>query len=171
MTKNDALDHLLDKYPLKTVLRVGAWIYRFMYNCQKKSGRKQQGPISTQEVKQQELWWIKQAQKVAQHSSQFQADQLQLNPTYPAPGCKVYSISGRRSRLCWTNSFPKTAYLVLPEAYLILYTSSLSQSVHLDLLKYMEVREFIPRKVENHILRQRGNLHSCSEMAPKGTKG
>ena len=37
MTENDALGHhLLDKYPLKTVLRIGAWVYHFIYNCQKR---------------------------------------------------------------------------------------------------------------------------------------
>ena len=32
-----------------------------------------------QEIEQLELWWIKQAQNAAQHNSQFQADELQLN--------------------------------------------------------------------------------------------
>ena len=30
MTENDALDHLLDKYPLKAALRIGAWIYHLL---------------------------------------------------------------------------------------------------------------------------------------------
>ena len=93
MTENDPLDHLLNKYPLKTVLRIGAWIYRFIYNCQKKPGRKQQGLISTQEVEQQELWWIKQTQKAARHSSQFQADQFQLK--IQLDGQQVLECRGR----------------------------------------------------------------------------
>lgn len=233
MTENDALDHLLDKYPLKTVLRIGAWIYRFIYNCQKNPGRKQQGPISTQEVEQQKLWWIKQAQKAAQHSSQFQADQLQLNlqlngqqvlecrgriigeypiylpdnhsftqklvfqahlatlhggvgltmakvrekywvprlrrlvkkmrgtcngckrlraKPYPAPppgnlpstrteGSTPFQVVGVDfAGPIRYKSTPKTE----SKAYLVLYVCSLTRAVHLDLLKSLEVREFIP---------------------------
>ena len=233
MTENDALDHLLDKYPLKTVLRIGAWIYRFIYNCQKNPGRKQQGPISTQEVEQQELWWIKQAQKAAQNSSQFQADQLQLNlqlngqqvlecrgriigeypiylpdnhpftqklvfqahlatlhggvgltmakvrekywvprlrrlvkkirgtcngckrfreKPYPAPplgnlpstrtqGSTPFQVVGVDfAGPIRSKSTPKTE----SKAYLVLYACSLTRAVHLDLLKSLEVREFIP---------------------------
>ena len=37
------------------------------------------GPISTEEIQHQELWWIKQAQQWAQQQPNYQADKLQLN--------------------------------------------------------------------------------------------
>ena len=79
MAKNDALDHLLDKYPLETALRIGAWVHRFIRNCQGKLVNGQQGPISTHEIQRQKLWWIKEAQKAAQLNPHYQADKLQLN--------------------------------------------------------------------------------------------
>ena len=79
MAKNDALDHLLDKYPLETALRIVAWVHRFIRNCQRKLVNGQQGPISTHEIQRQKLWWIKEAQKAAQLNPHYQADKLQLN--------------------------------------------------------------------------------------------
>ena len=40
------------------------------------------GPISTEEVQYQELWWIKRAQNSAHQQPTFQADKLQLNLQY-----------------------------------------------------------------------------------------
>ena len=38
--KDDALDHMLSNHALPRVLRVGAWVWRFIHKLQK-SGKKQ----------------------------------------------------------------------------------------------------------------------------------
>lgn len=161
MTENDALDHLLDKYPLKTVLRIGAWIYRFIYNCQKNPGRKQQGPISTQEVKRQELWWIKQAQKAAQHTSQFQADQLQLN--LQLNGQQVLECRGRiigEYPIYLPDNHPFTQKLVF-QAHL----ATLHGGVGLTMAKVRE-KYWVPR-LRRLVKKMRGTCNGCKRLRAK----
>ena len=72
MSNNDAFDHLLHTCPLKTALRIGAWVHCFIGICQGKLGNRQHGrPISTHEIKRQKLWWIKEAQKAARHNPHY----------------------------------------------------------------------------------------------------
>lgn len=78
-TEQDVFDHLLDKHPLPKLLRIGAWINRFISNCKRQRRDREVGPIKTKEIKQQRLWWILRAQKQAIADPHFQADQLQLN--------------------------------------------------------------------------------------------
>lgn len=33
MIENDVFDYFFDKYLFKIVLRIGVWIYGFIYNC------------------------------------------------------------------------------------------------------------------------------------------
>ena len=75
----DIFDELLDKYQLSKVLRIGAWIYRFISNCKKDSREREVGPIKTSEIKQQQLWWILRVQREAEGDLHFRTDQIQLN--------------------------------------------------------------------------------------------
>ena len=77
--ESDEFDQLLDKYDLFKVLRIGAWIQRFISNCGTKPGERASGPLVTEEIQQTKSWWIKRAQLVARQDSRFEADQLHLN--------------------------------------------------------------------------------------------
>ena len=77
--KRDALDQVLNNHPLPRALRIGAWVWRFIHNCREHPRNRTNGPITTEEMQRQELWWIKQAQQSAQQQTNFQADKLRLN--------------------------------------------------------------------------------------------
>ena len=53
-------DELLERRDLQSVLRISAWILRFVCNCQSKQG--QNGPLTTTEVNKMKNWWIKRVQ-------------------------------------------------------------------------------------------------------------
>ncbi|CAB4013222.1 Hypothetical predicted protein [Paramuricea clavata] len=40
------MDLLLDKYPLPKVLRIGAWVRRFILNCKRQPAEREKGPIT-----------------------------------------------------------------------------------------------------------------------------
>ena len=75
----DAFDQLLDAHTLHKVLRIGAWIQRFIRNCQIPSASRKTGLLDTTEIEQQKFWWIKRAQLDAQTRDHFEEDKLQLN--------------------------------------------------------------------------------------------
>lgn len=79
---HDALDHVLNSHQLPRFLRIGAWVWRFIRYCQAQPEKRHSGPITTEEMQHQELWWVKQAQQSAHQQPNFQADQLQLNLKY-----------------------------------------------------------------------------------------
>ena len=57
-TEEDEFDPLIGKYSLPKVLRVGAWIQRFIDNCRVKPKDRKCGPVETEEVQRVKLWWI-----------------------------------------------------------------------------------------------------------------
>jgi hypothetical protein len=75
----DIFDQLLDKHQLPKLLRIGAWIRRFITNCRKRQGEREVGPIKTSETKQHKVWWIRRVKRQSRGDPHFQADQLQLN--------------------------------------------------------------------------------------------
>jgi hypothetical protein len=77
--QSDVFDELLEKYHLPKVLRILGYVRRFVSNCKRQTEEKVTGPIYTEEVEQQELWWIRRAQQAVQDDAQFQTDQLRLN--------------------------------------------------------------------------------------------
>ena len=79
MPVHDSLDQLLDKYELWKVLRVGAWMRRFIQNCKLATGNRESGPLTTAETETQIKWWIKRAQRDARNNAHFEEDQLHLN--------------------------------------------------------------------------------------------
>lgn len=74
---HDTLDNLLDRHPLPKALCISAWIQQFLKNCNSIREFRTTGPISTEEIESQNLWWVKQAQHSALPN--FQTHQLQLN--------------------------------------------------------------------------------------------
>ena len=77
--ERDEFDQLLDRYDLFKVLRIVAWIQRFISNCRAKPGERASSPLVTEEIQRTKSWWIKRAQLVARQDSRFEADQLHLN--------------------------------------------------------------------------------------------
>ena len=76
---NDAFDALLEKYELWRVLRVGAWIWRFLHNIRTVRKQRIVGPLITEEIQKQTTFWIKRSQQQAKSSQKFEEDRLQLN--------------------------------------------------------------------------------------------
>ena len=77
--QSDVFDELLDKYHLPKVLRILGYDRRFISNCKHQPEERATGPVSTDDVEEQELWWIRRAQQAVQDDAQFRADQLRLN--------------------------------------------------------------------------------------------
>ena len=69
----DEFDRLLEKHDLHRTLRVCAWIVRFTSNCRTKES--QRGVLTTQEIENARLWWIKRVQR----ESDIEKEREQLN--------------------------------------------------------------------------------------------
>ena len=76
---SDRLDILLEKFAYSKLLRVSAWIARFVRNARSSKKDRQMGPLSTAEIEEQEIFWVKQAQQGAEATDNYERDRLQLN--------------------------------------------------------------------------------------------
>ena len=65
--KQDEFNLLLERHDLRKVLRVCAWVVRFVRNFRRHTSSIA-GPIRTAEIKAQTTWWIRRVQRRAQHS-------------------------------------------------------------------------------------------------------
>lgn len=74
----NALDELLEKHKLWHVLRVGAWVVRFLRNTRTNHKNRVVGPLTTEEIEKQTMFWIKRAQQQAKSSKQFEEDRLHV---------------------------------------------------------------------------------------------
>ena len=103
----DDLDQLLANHDLHRTLRVTAWILRFRKNC--KTGERQRGPLTTQEIENARLWWIKRVQR----DSDLEKDRDQLNLQENAQGLIICHgrIQGQ-DPIYLSNSHPFTEKLV-----------------------------------------------------------
>ena len=72
------LDQILRKFGLSKARRIGAWISRFKHNSRHPSN-KNLGPLTTQEIVDQELFLIKRAQMQGMGDTKFFEDKAQLN--------------------------------------------------------------------------------------------
>lgn len=74
---NDELDDLLSKTSYWRTLRVCAWIRRFIDNAKKSKPQRINGPLTTEEIKNQELFWVRRVQ--ARGAKGMEALNLQKN--------------------------------------------------------------------------------------------
>ncbi|XP_068675546.1 uncharacterized protein [Montipora foliosa] len=74
---NDELDDLLSKTSYWRTLRVCAWIRRFIDNAKKSKPQRINGPLTTEEIKNQELFWVRRVQ--ARGAKGVEGDRLTLN--------------------------------------------------------------------------------------------
>ena len=77
--QRDEFDELLNKYKLWRVLRRCAWVNRFLHNSRSSKSNRTTGPLSTQEIENQKLWWTKRVQCEARNQPKFQEEKMQLN--------------------------------------------------------------------------------------------
>ena len=69
----DRLDGVLEKFKLSKAINICAWISRFLYNS-RHPDQKLSGPLTTEEIRKQHIFWVKRAQK----SCDLHDDYLQL---------------------------------------------------------------------------------------------
>ena len=74
-----AFSNLLEKFPLREVLRICAWISRFHGNCRATQRERKYGPLTTAEIRVRELWWITKTQIEAAESPEFDKTKVHLN--------------------------------------------------------------------------------------------
>ena len=75
----DEFDELLQAHALHRVLRIGAWIRRFVENCRHSINDRNFGPLVTAEIDVQRLWWIRRAQGDAAGNDEIKRDTVNLN--------------------------------------------------------------------------------------------
>jgi hypothetical protein len=62
--KRDEYVNLLEKHNLTRTLRIGAWVKRFIHNCQNKRDNRIGGPLRYDEILKEEMWWVAKVQKL-----------------------------------------------------------------------------------------------------------
>ncbi|XP_068703886.1 uncharacterized protein [Montipora foliosa] len=161
-------DDLLEKFSLRKAMRIGAWISRFLRNCCRPSN-KIRGPLTTAELAEHELFWIKKTQKEGMSNTNFIADQEQLNlqqnkhgllecrgrvqgdyPIYLADSVLFAAKMVQHAHVTTLHggvSLTMTKYRSKRKeerkAYVILYSCSLTRGVFLVLLPSLETTGFI----------------------------
>ena len=90
--KQDEFDQLLEKHDLRKVLRVCAWVERFVRNS-RRSTPSIAGPITTAEIEARTTWWIRRVQTRAQSTPKLVSDKLQLN--LQPNGSEILECRGR----------------------------------------------------------------------------
>ena len=73
------LDELLHKHNLWRVLRLSAWMARFIHNSRNRSSERKKGPLTSEELKVQRRFWERRAQQEGMKSEKFEEDHRQLN--------------------------------------------------------------------------------------------
>ncbi len=76
---NDELDNMLQAHSLHEVLRIGAWMKRFVDNCREAPSNRKYGPLITSEIASQRKWCIVRTQRDGTSSDEFKRDQQNLN--------------------------------------------------------------------------------------------
>ena len=154
----DAFDQLLANHELWKVLRIGAWLRRFIHNCKTTAMTRESGPLTTIEIETQKKWWIKRAQHDAQNNAHYEEDQLQLNLQLNEQ--QVLECRGRLQ-----GEYP----IYLPDDHP--YTSKLVHQAHLSTLHggvgltMAKVRElyWVPR-LWRLVKKVRGNCWGCKRF-------
>lgn len=91
--ENDQLDEVIQKCEFRKVIRITAWITRFIRNAKVKHRGRIEGPLTTDEIEEATLVWVKRVQHRCENTKQFQKDRLKLNLQKDGRG--VYECRGR----------------------------------------------------------------------------
>jgi len=76
--EQDEFDQWLEKHDLRKVLRVCAWVERFVRNS-RRGTESISGPTTTAEIEVRTTWWIRGVQTRTQNTPKVASDKLQLN--------------------------------------------------------------------------------------------
>ena len=76
---DDRMDKLLEAHNLQKVIRIGAWVKRFVNNSKCPINKRKTGPLSTAKIQDQYLWWTKRAQQDATINGEMEKSKIQLN--------------------------------------------------------------------------------------------
>jgi hypothetical protein len=90
--ESDRFLDLLEKFPLRKVLRICVWINRFLGNCRTRHKEREYGPLTTAKIQNCELWWIKKTQAEATKDP-FERTKVHLN-IQPNPN-GIFECRGR----------------------------------------------------------------------------
>jgi hypothetical protein len=155
LVDNDVFDKLIEKYPLRKVLRIYAWIRRFIQNCIVQPGSREQGPLKTTEISDQDLWWIKKVQRRAEGDQNIEGVKRELNLQPNERG--ILECRGRID-----GEYP----IYLPRD--CMYTRKVVEHAHLTTLHggvamtMAKVRErFWVPKLRSLVKRTRSDCHGC----------
>ena len=148
----DVFDELLERHDLPKALRIQARVRRF---C---TGRVHSGPVTSEEVRKEKMWWIKRAQNEDSKNPHFVETSRKLNLVKNNEG--IYECRGRLQ-----GSFP--TYLPADA----LFTKKLVQRTHVEtlhggvLLTMAAVREtyWIP-KLRKLVKSVRGSCWGCKRF-------
>ena len=77
--RTDILDILLAKHRLSRTLRICAWMIRFFGNSRKAEINRIKGPLTTEEMNQKRLLWLRRVQGSFKSGERFEEHPLQLN--------------------------------------------------------------------------------------------
>ena len=93
-------DDLLERFGLPEVMRIGAWISRFLRNCRCPS-KKLHGHLKAAELPEHEMFWIKRAQKRGNEQYQLYRGSRTVQPSTQQTLCvgMQRASSGRLSNL------------------------------------------------------------------------
>ena len=155
LVDNDVFDKLIEKYPLRKVLRICAWIWRFIQNCRVQPGSREPGPLKTTEISDQDLWWIKRVQRRAEGDQNIEGVKRELNLQ-----------PNERGILGCCGSIDGEYPIYLPRDFM--YTQKVVEHAHFTTLHggvamtMAKVRErFWVPKLRSLVKRTRGDCHGC----------
>lgn len=157
----DSFDQLLSKHDLWKVLRIGAWVRRFIHNCKLTAVTRESGPLTTIDVENQKTWWIRRAQRDTQNKAHYVKDQLQLNLQLNQQ--QVLECRGRiqgEYPIYLSDDHPFTSKLV-HQAHL----ATLHGGVGLTMAKVRE-RYWVPR-LRRLVKKVRGKCWGCKRFHTK----
>ena len=89
----DDFDEVLEKHTFWRVIRISAWIMRFLQNCRSKKSNRVRGPLTTAETVKQVKWWIQRERERYSVTEKFLEDQQRLNLQKNDEG--IYVCRGR----------------------------------------------------------------------------
>jgi hypothetical protein len=75
----DIWEELLKKFSLRKALKIRAQFNRFAKNRKVSCENRKTGPLTSEEIEESELWWIKRTQSEIKEDPEFQDIRLQLN--------------------------------------------------------------------------------------------
>ena len=82
------------------MLRIGAWVQRFILNCKRQRAEREVGPINSREVQQQREWWTRRAQDAVKHDARYLTDRERLNLQGPVIQSQISANPGL-NLTCW----------------------------------------------------------------------